>query len=155
MEKQYLTEDKVNKMLTDIITQMELVSFRYDRVIGIRDGGIHISKRIAEALMLPHEAVKISFYQGENMRKTPVVDLEDFEPSKKMFLLVDDLIDTGSTLHFFKEATGMEQYIDFDFATLHWNRMNRFGQKPNFFAEEKKWKWIVYPWEIEKASSDV
>lgn len=104
--------------------------------------------------MLPREAVKISFYQGENMRKTPVVDLEDFEPGKKMFLLVDDLIDTGATLHCFKAATGMEQYIDFDVATLHWNRNNRFNQKPNFFAEEKKWKWVVYPWEV-KESSDV
>ena len=49
------------------------------------------------------------------------------------FLLVDDLIDSGSTLDYFIKKTKLVQGEEFHVATLHWNPYGRFQMKPDFY----------------------
>lgn len=65
----------------------------------------------------------------------------------KSFLLVDDVHDSGKSLHLARkiiERAGGKVYV----ATLHYKptRSLHPDEKPNFFAEET-YQWIQYPWE--------
>jgi hypoxanthine phosphoribosyltransferase len=69
----------------------------------------------------------------------------------KEILVVDDILDTGTTLKFFMEKTGLVHKENFKIATIHWNDRNGLlNLKPDYWVDKKKENtWIVYPWETE------
>lgn len=132
--------------------QQEYVDF--DFVLGIKNGGLHLSQKIAEHFQKPHRAIRISFYDTDDKRlETPFVDdfsLLDALKQKKhgTFLFVDDIIDSGSTLRWFIKYTGLERDKDFRVATMHWCSENSPDLKPHWYISNKhKTDWVVYPWE--------
>ena len=61
------------------------------------------------------------------------------EPRVRPLLIVDDITDTGGTLHSYSTLDGI--YI----ATIFYHRQSSF--EPDKWIHEKQDKWIVYPWE--------
>lgn len=116
----------------------------YSCVVGIKNGGIHISRPISEALCLPHIGVRISYYDGKRRRRTPICKKGKFKLNDySSCLIIDDLIDGGGTLNMFEEMYGL-RYQD-DVAVLFWNRAGDFV--PDFWVAEKPDGWIRFPWE--------
>lgn len=153
MSKLYLNYDETNKMIAQLINIIKNCRIVLGKVVGIKNGGLNVSKPIAEALDLPHKEILISYYDNaDHIGDSPIVDMGDFKPSFGV-LLVDDLIDSGATLKYFKDTTGMTQGDQFYVATLHWNKKGKFGQKPDFYIAEKT-EWIVYPWEASELCHD-
>ena len=127
----------------------------FDFVLGIKNGGLHLSERIAKHFHKPHRSVLISFYDTDDKRlDSPRVDdftlIEELKAKKHgTFLLVDDIIDSGSTLRWFIKHTGLERDKDFKVATMHWCSENSPDLKPHWYVANKhKTDWIVYPWEV-------
>ena len=74
-----------------------------------------------------------------DIEKIDVIKEEDTSATKDC-LVVDDISDTGKTLHHAK-ILGYTH-----FATLHWHSQSIV--KPTWYVWEKKDAWIVYPWEV-------
>jgi hypoxanthine phosphoribosyltransferase len=128
-------------MITGLIERIKWSGKVYNKVVGIRQGGIYVSLPIAHALRLPHEEVIISRYDDTSKRLEPLVQNVTFSgsPVAEKILVVDDIVDEGDTLRLFSEHFSN----DYDVATL-------FTTKPNtteFYMALKQDKWIVFPWE--------
>jgi hypoxanthine phosphoribosyltransferase len=142
-------------MIFDLLEKIEDSGIDFTVVCGIERGGVHISKLLAEGLGLPHTQIKISFYQDDiYVPWMPVVNHKGVTFKKKdTVLLVDDLVDSGSTLKYFKKLYRIEQgdqKPNFKMATLFWNSSGKYNQRPDFFVDYKGSDWIVFPWEQEE-----
>lgn len=122
-------------------------------IIGIANGGLNISKPLANWLGCRHLEVSIHFYGKFKPSDRPY--FENVPPIPKEWtnlLLVDDILDSGTTVNFFMEKTGLVQGENFKIATIHWFPNGKFGLKPDYFVDKKKENtWIIYPWEQEAA----
>ena len=141
MNKVYYSEDQINQMIDELIEKIQSSGECFTQVIGIKNGGIPISTRIAQILNVAHTPVRISHYVGDTKRQSPVVHTADI-PNGHV-LVVDDLVDTGATMSTFYHYFGNHGMI----AVLFWN--TRAQPKPDFYVQEKPDAWIVFPWEKE------
>jgi hypoxanthine phosphoribosyltransferase len=154
--KKYISEKDFDSLLFRIIDTTFQYKDKFNFVVGIKNGGLNISVPLAEDLKLPHQSIHISFYNGEEKMNSPVISSNDLPRILSMkqkiggpFLWVDDIIDSGSTLQWFLDYTGLKMGKDFYVATLHWCKENSPNLQPNFYVELKdKRDWIVYPWEF-------
>ena len=144
MEYYYITQCEIDDMTNVLISQIRESKRVFQGVIGIANGGLHISHKIAEALNLDHSIAQISCYEGQNFRNN--IQVGDLPPLLENQLVIDDLIDTGKTFEFFDELYGVQNHA---IAVLFWQ--NGSFQKPDFFVKEKPPQWIVFPWELENA----
>jgi hypoxanthine phosphoribosyltransferase len=124
----------------------------FDVILGIKNGGINVSKPIASFFNKPHLDIHISFYDGEQKLIEPQLKeinnciIEKLKDNK--FLLVDDIVDSGSTLKWFIDNTGLKKGVDFSVASIHWCEENSPDLMPEFFVSKKsKFDWIYFPWE--------
>ena len=136
----------INHYIDKLICQIDEKGVYYDYVVGIANGGIPISTRIAEILRKRHTKIYISYYNKENERqKEPVINMEGLipVPTDKKLLFVDDLVDSGATLAYLNKLT----MYSFDTAVLFFNDSNPHGAIPTYFASFKPSDWLVFPWE--------
>lgn len=134
MNKKYYSQFQIDRMIENLIRQ---INKKYTKIVGIRNGGIHVSLRMAEALNLPHESFRISFYEGKFTE-----NYEGFNWCPNC-LVCDDLIDGGHTLKHFFSKFGLV-----DTAVLLWAEHNKAGIRPTYYAEKKSPEWAVFPWEL-------
>lgn len=120
-------------------------------IVGIANGGLNISKPLANWFQCEHISVSIHFYDWEKIGGKPYFfDIPPLPADIKNILVVDDILDTGTTLKFFMEKTGLVHKENFQIATLHWNQDSKSGLIPDYWVDKKKENtWIVYPWESE------
>lgn len=135
----YLEQHDIDAMIRDLADQVRASGSRFAQVVGIANGGLPISKPLAKMLGLPHTSVRISHYDGEVLRDTPIIEGELQQYTHN--LVVDDLIDGGWTYNTYAEHFGLTFCA---MAVLFWNTS---GPKPNFYVAEKTDDWIVFPWE--------
>lgn len=145
MEYNEVTIDKnhVEVMIHDLCFKIRHSKQKFTKVVGIARGGLHISKPLAYSLNLPHYIIRISFYNGRVRGDVPKeVDMRGLEfTSKDHILLVDDLVDRGKTIDYFKANFDVKHKV----AVLFWNPK---GVKPDYYIEKKKDNdWLVFPWE--------
>jgi hypoxanthine phosphoribosyltransferase len=108
---------------------------KYQQVVGIANGGLHVSIPLAEKLGLPHASIRISHYKGHIARKVPIIEGKLPEGS---CLVVDDLIDGGFTMKTLERHFGHH-----DTAVLFWQVGSYV---PTYYVTEKPQEWINFPW---------
>lgn len=120
-------------------------------IIGIANGGLNISQPLANWLQCKHITVSIHFYDQDKLASRPYyADIPPIPRDSVNLLLVDDILDSGTTIKYFIEKTGLVHGENFRIATLHWNKKGQHCLTPDFYINEKKENtWIVYPWESE------
>ena len=122
-------------------------------IVGIANGGLNVSKPLANWFQCEHVSISIHFYDGQKIGggKPYFYDIPPLPKDMKEILVVDDILDTGTTLKFFMEKTGLVHKENFKIATIHWNDRNGLlNLKPDYWVDKKKENtWIVYPWETE------
>ena len=149
--KIYITERDYSKMVTDLCCQILPIKDKFEWIVGIERGGLPISSYLSYALNKKHTSVKISFYgdgdKPKSIIKSSFIWEKNFDVLSHPFLLVDDIVDSGRTINYFKEKTQKDKST-YWIATLHWCKENSPNCKPDFYVEEKNINdWIVYPWE--------
>jgi len=128
MEKTIITYEMYDHMLDKLVEQIEFSNLytKVKYVYGPPRGGLPMAVHLAHHLDLT------------------LLDRFDFKnlPRRewKKVLLVDDVADTGKTLHEIRNTFG----VFFSVATLHYKP--RSIVKPNFYVEETT-DWLIYPWE--------
>jgi hypoxanthine phosphoribosyltransferase len=154
--KHYVSQKEFDSLLFRIIDTTYNHKDLFNFVVGIKNGGLNVSIPLSKELKIPHQSIHISFYNGEEKMNAPIISLDDLPKILSLkdkkggtFLWVDDIVDSGSTLRWFIDYTGLEMDKDFYVATLHWCKENSPDLQPNFYVELKnKENWIVYPWEV-------
>jgi len=145
LDKRYCSKENIEKYIEDLYQQItyNAVFGVLDKVVGIGNSGLHVSTKLANKLMLPHESVQIGFYgeQKTPLEKPIVVKNIDYEQNGKHILLVDDIIDTGKTTRTFVQYFGTYTAL----ATLFWNP--KIKPAPHFYSQIKPTEWIVFPWD--------
>jgi hypoxanthine phosphoribosyltransferase len=133
-----ISKQRINELVEILINKIDINNI--NQIVGIKNGGLHISKLLARKLHLPHASVYISRYNGKKIREKPIIKGSLF-PSRYN-LIVDDLVDSGETFKLFDEYFGLEGNFT---AVLFWNPDCHFI--PDYFAEIKPNEWLIFPWE--------
>lgn len=61
-------------------------------------------------------------------------------------IIIDDICDTGeSLLHYYKNSSSLNK-PKYHITTMYYKKNNLV--EPEYWFEEKKNEWIVYPWEV-------
>lgn len=151
-DKIYLSEKECNEIMFDLIEQIEESAFEFTMVCGIARGGLYASHFLAEGLGLPHEEIKISFYEQDvYVPWQPEVDIGTFRFSTRTdrVLFVDDLIYKGGTLSYLsKLIKSAKRGPHWEIATMYWNRELSPNSPPDYYGRViDADQWIVFPWE--------
>ena len=162
MKKTYLDEKDFHRLSSELCAKIISIKDKFDWVVGIERGGVPISGWLAYTLGKKHTTVCISIYGDDHKINQDRVNKLDgninwaggdlrntFSPIvvKQPFLIVDDIVDTGTTIKYLKKCMQFDNPI-YWVASLHWCPENSPDCKPDFYVEtKKKDDWIVYPWE--------
>ncbi len=136
-----ITYAQITSMICELATKVRPFMNGYTNIVGIANGGLHVSRPLAAMLGCSHSSVRISHYDGSVRRAIPIV--EGHLPQSTGNLIVDDLIDNGWTMQTFADHFGLEGNMT---AVLFW-KPGSF--KPDFYVAEKPEGWVHFLWEVE------
>ena len=147
-EKLFITKKEIKNNIDTLYKKILSSGKKYDYVVGIARGGIHISKPLARKLKAKHTDIRVSFYNYHQTYYPQIIDLQNLQklPIRKNILIVDDLIDGGNSINWLN--TNIKDYYDYDTAVAYYNAYNGYQVVPTFFADYKPQAWIVFPWEV-------
>lgn len=141
--KTYYNYQQIDQLIEELVLKIVESGRKFSVVVGIENGGIYISRKIATALGLEHRSVKISCYDGEILRENPIIETNFFHVDLyNGCLICDDLVDRGTTLLTFKEFCGFNEKDAV--AVLFIKPNNTYN--PDFWVQEET-NWCVFPWE--------
>lgn len=127
----------------DVVTlAKKLPSHPWEGLVAITRGGLAPAAIIARILNITLiETVCLSSYDDKTDQQTDLTILKDIsERSGKNWLIIDDLIDTGATIHKIREMLP-EAHCAAIYGKAHGKHLiDTFGREIN--------AWIVFPWEI-------
>ena len=142
MEKIYYTQDYIDKLIEELIDKIKKSKRNFSVVVGIENGGVNVSKKVAEALNSKHKTIKISHYHSNNT----IVETNSFNVnSYDSCLICDDVFDSGLTAKLFVDHCGFRPQDAF--VGIFWRKISKI--KPDFYAREMGNEWAVFPWEKE------
>lgn len=122
----------------------------YSAIVSIANGGVPFGLFLDTHLRLKNYNITIQCRDGSNnIKNTPTIrGMNKISKLKTPFLLVDDIVDSGTTLKHFQNKSGFKFGKDFHVASLFWCEENSPNLQPTFYHSKKyKKDWIVYPWE--------
>lgn len=144
--KQFYTWEDYSALVLKLKQQIR--SNEYDCVLGIARGGLVPAVELSHFLKKPLHILNWQTRDGTPPTSIPTDIYLAIKDSK--ILLVDDICDSGETLHQIFEA-GLGQYIkNVDVAVIHYNEAETLFVPDYYSIKINKVEnpaWIVYPWE--------
>jgi len=135
------TYDEYKKDLYHLFINIAGCKYTYDYIVGIVRGGCIPGVHLSNALDVPFVPLTWSHKRNEKDRNHTILN----NPSKRC-LIVDDILDEGSTLH-----EVMNEYPKADTAVLIFNSSNRFSIQPTYFSNlidrNTTPQWFDFWWE--------
>ena len=112
-----------------------------DFIIGIKRGGLIPSVKFSHILSAP---LRVATIYKDNIS----IELEDVSKSSNL-LLVDEICDSGDTLHKIRSHLILDGFSNVYSACLYYNIRQSFmvDYSARKIDREKENKWIVFPWE--------
>lgn len=148
IEKVSVSWTKVGEAIDALVEQIIASDQRFDRVVGISRGGLVPGVALSHKLNIPFTVVGVSSYNNEtHEQQTLICDTPDvvFEGWEGNILVVDDLVDSGTTMQFLLDKIAENKKVkNTSIATLYYKKTSII--KPDFYVEATD-KWIVFSWE--------
>ena len=114
------TVDTAASLITDHLLESD---HKFEGVYGIERGGLVLAVMLSHRIGIPYLSTLGSMFG-------------------KLFIVVDDIADTGKTLNKFSQLEVAKHAY---YVTMHQHQQTTF--QSDYYVFEKKDKWIVYPWE--------
>jgi xanthine phosphoribosyltransferase len=149
--KTVIVDDFVDDILSLVANLRQGIAARggkWRAVVGIVRGGVFPAQRVAEALDIAYQEIRVSYYQGMVRGAAPIVlqSLPD-EREGDGLLVVDDVIDSGGTA---LRVGGM--WPRCDLAAVYTKPEGRAALASGwrgaaFHGRRMDGSWIVFPWD--------
>jgi len=151
IKKKFYSWTDVEKMCTQLITQLYDSSWTPDYIVGVTRGGNVPATILSNMTGIRCEAVKVALRDGETGKSGDSIDwmAQDANEGKKI-LVVDDINDTGATFQWISDDWKLNGQDNVRFATLTENESSNFGNVEYYCDTVNKAEedvWLVYPWE--------
>lgn len=149
VEKLFITWNQCGDFTQDLIDKLK--NQQFDRVVGISRGGLVPAVSLSHHFNAPLSIVGVSSYNDiTNEQQTLVCDTPDviFDGWKGSILIVDDVVDTGTTFQFLLDKVRSNDKITVTTAALHYKEGATV--RPDVFCKVTD-QWVVYPWESTRA----
>lgn len=128
-------------------------AFNADTIVAIARGGMTVGHALSMALKIRNlQSIRCESYDDSTQREVLSVNGEcDFTQSKRV-LIVDDIVDSGTTLHTLIPIL-QKRYPDILFATASIFTKSTALIQPNYSLHETH-DWIDFFWEKDFLKSD-
>ena len=155
IKKKFYSWKDVEKMCTQLITQLYKSNWTPDYIVGITRGGNVPATILSNTTGIRCEALKVALRDGESGKSGDSIEwmAEDALKGKKI-LIVDDINDTGATFKWINDDWKLNgragAYNNVRFAVLTENLSSDFDGVNYWCHEVNKAEedvWLVYPWE--------
>ena len=112
-------------------------------LLAVTRGGLAPAACLSRYLDITHvETICIASYDNRSQRDIDIIKKAELADDGNGWLIVDDLADTGKTLHLVKEMLPRAHI-----ATLYVKMAGRHLPH-TWFKEFEQSTWIVFPWEV-------
>jgi hypoxanthine phosphoribosyltransferase len=139
--------DRIHELAYEVADKVMGSGFKPDTVVALARGGVVPARIICDALVLSdYVSIKVDHWgitaakDGKARLRRPV----SWDFSGKKILVVDDITDTGESLMLAVDVLKGMNPEGLRTATLYHIDHSKF--RPDFFAEEIKWHWVIFPW---------
>jgi len=142
-----------NQIYAMLLSQAEKIhqsGFKADIDVGITRGGWVPARVLSDLLGIRDLAtLGVEFYLGvAETRNEPVLTQRvSAAVNGKKVLLVDDVADTGKSLHLAKAHVLRQGATEVRIATLYYKPLSE--TKPDYYEKETR-RWVVFPWETKE-----
>ncbi len=123
-------------------------SEEFSTVVTISRGGLVPARIVSDVIGIDDFYVVRSKFWGVGGRVSSEPDISHYEGLNlrgKEVLIVDEVIDTGTTMSRIVRLVGSLGALKIKTAVLHYKTTSSF--KPDYYVEKvEKWVWIYYPW---------
>ncbi len=151
IKKKFYSWKDVEKMCTQLITQLYKSDWTPDYIVGITRGGNVPATILSNMTGIRCEAVKVALRDGESGKSGDSISwMADDAYAGKNILVVDDINDTGATFKWLSDDWGLNGGYNVRFAVLTENLSSDFDRVQYSCDEVNKAEedvWLVYPWE--------
>ncbi len=151
IKKKFYSWKDVEKMCTQLITQLYKSDWTPDYIVGITRGGNVPATILSNMTGIRCEAVKVALRDGESGKSGDSISwMADDAYAGKNILVVDDINDTGATFKWLSDDWGLNGGDNVRFAVLTENLSSDFDRVQYSCDEVNKAEedvWLVYPWE--------
>ena len=145
------TWEQIYAMLLDLARKILDDEFNSDVIVGVSRGGWIPARVLSDLLENPEIAnVKAEFYLGvaETKREPVITQSVSVNVKGKKVLVVDDVSDTGKSLHLVKTHLLEQGAKSLKIATLYYKPWSI--TKPDYYEKTTR-DWIIFPWERKEA----
>lgn len=151
VKKKFYTWGHVEKMCTQLVTQLYDSEWKPDYIVGVTRGGNVPATILSNMTGIRCEAVKVALRDGESGKSGDSIDwmAQDALDGKRI-LVVDDINDTGATFQWIADDWKLNGDDNVRFAVLTENLSSDFDRVQYSCDEVNKAEedvWLVYPWE--------
>jgi xanthine phosphoribosyltransferase len=125
----------------------QLRSEKFDAILGLARGGLVLGTILANNLEIQeYHTIQLKSYEGVVQREMKLICEPHWDLLRnKKILVVDDLIDNGTSILFLKELLQKNQIKNYKIVVLIDKQKNP-NIKPDYCARIAK-EWIVFFWE--------
>lgn len=145
------TWEQIYAMLLDLARKILDDEFNSDVIVGVSRGGWIPARVLSDLLENPEIAnVKAEFYLGvaETKREPVITQSVSVNVKGKKVLVVDDVSDTGKSLHLVETHLLEQGAKSLKIATLYYKPWSI--TKPDYYEKTTR-DWIIFPWERKEA----
>lgn len=145
------TWNQIYEMLLCQAQKIKNQNYKPDIIIAIARGGVVSARILSDLLENPNLSfIQIEFYTNINQTLQEPTLKQTLTPKVigKKVLLIDDIADTGKSLHLAKTHLLQQGAIEIKTATLY--QKNQSITTPDFY-EKQTTNWVVFPWDIKEA----
>lgn len=145
------TWKQIYNMLLDLADEIRGNNIKFDLIVGVSRGGWTPARVLSDLLENPQIAnIKAEFYLGvsETKREPIITQPISVQVDEKKVLVVDDVSDTGESLHLVKEHLLKRGVSILKIATIY---VKPWSITIPDFYQKITTAWIIFPWERREA----
>jgi xanthine phosphoribosyltransferase len=149
MKKRYYNYDEFKSDTLQLLDKLK--SEEFQTIIAISRGGLTLAHMLSEALEIRDvQAIQTQLYDDSTKREKITIKGSLSLQPKSHALVVDDIADSGETLHTLFNTLSLEHpETTLKTATLFYKRSSRF--EPDYWVREAH-EWIEFFWEVDFSS---